>query len=461
MKHSRRHLILLLVALAVGASAALSAVACGGDDGEDEPTPVPQPTAAQLEAAGLEKLPLAPESKRVDLTMPPLSNPTEVTNPLFPISDLQSAVLSGRVDGKPFHTETTLLPETRVVEWTDGEQVETAVSQYMAFLDGRLQEAALDFYAQADDGSVWYFGEDVFDYRNGEVFTTEGTWLAGKDGPAQMIMPDDPQVGQVHRAENIPAVAFEEVEIETTGKPVNGPTGAVDGAMVARELHDDGTYSDKIFAPGYGEFLTRDGTDVEAMALAVPTDALDGPVPPELEEISSAADESFDAIEAKDWSRAAAGAEDASAAWKAYSSGDVPPRLATEMTRALGELPRAIENRDPTAAGTAAIDVAQSALDQELRYLPPAEIDLARFELWARQIIVDASANDIGGITGDVATMEWTRDRFTHILDPADVTRINAHLLELQGSVADKDPAAASEEAASLQNTIAELGRPS
>jgi hypothetical protein len=460
MWRSRRHLILLLVALAVGVSAALAA-ACGGDDGDEEPTPVPQPTAAQLEAAGLEKLPLAPESERVDLTMPPLSNPTEVTNPLFPISDLHSAVLSGRVDRKPFHTETALLPETRVVEWTDGQQVETAVSQYMAFLDGRLQEAALDFYAQADDGSVWYFGEDVFDYRNGEVFTTEGTWLAGKDGPAQMIMPGEPQVGQVHRAENIPAVAFEEVEIKTTDKTVNGPTGPVDGAMVARELHDDGTYSDKVFAPGYGEFLTRDGPDVEAMALAVPTDALDGPVPAELEDISSAADESFDAIEAKDWSPAAAGAEDARAAWKVHSSGDVPPRLATEMTRALDELPRAIENRDRAAAGTAAIDVAQSALDQELRYRPPTEIDLARFELWARQIIVDASANDIGGITGDVATMEWTRDRFTHILDPADVTRINAHLLMLQGSVADKDPAAASEEAASLRNTIAELGRPS
>jgi hypothetical protein len=460
MQHSLRHLILVLVFL-VGVSAALTVAACGGDDGDDEPTPVPQPTAAQLKAAGLEKLPLAPESERVDLTMPPLSNPTEVTNPLFPISDLHSTVLSGRVDGKPFHTETTLLPETRVVEWTDGQQVETAVSQYMAFLDGRLQEAALDFYAQADDGSVWYFGEDVFDYRNGEVFTTEGTWLAGKDGPAQMIMPGDPHVGQVHRAENIPAVAFEEVEIKAIDKTVEGPAGPVDGAMVARELHDDGAYSDKVFAPGYGEFLTRDGPDVEAMALAVPTDALDGPVPAELEDISSAADESFDAIEAKDWSRATAGAEDASAARKAYSSGDVPRRLVAEMTHALDELPRAIENRDPTAAGTAAIDVAQSALDFELRYRPPAEIDLARFELWARQILVDASANDIGGITGDVATMEWTRDRFTHILDPADITRINTHLLELQGSVADKDAAVARDEAASLRNTIAELGRPS
>jgi hypothetical protein len=203
MWQPRRHLIPVL--LGIGLAGALAARACGGDN---ESTPVPQPSAAQLKEAGLEKLPLAPESERVDLTMPPLSDPTSVTNPLFPISDLQSAILSGRVDERPFH------------------------------------------YAQADDGSVWYFGEDVFDYRNREVFTTEGTWLAGKDGPAQMIMRADPQVGQVHRAENIPAVAFEEVEIKETDQTVDGPSGPVDGAMVGHELHDDGTYSDKVFAPG-------------------------------------------------------------------------------------------------------------------------------------------------------------------------------------------------------------------
>ena len=203
MRQSRTTLLLAVpvIALSVG----LTATACG-DGGEQEATPVPQPSAAQLEAAGLEKLPLAPESERVDLTMPPFSNPTEVTNPLFPISDLRSAILSGRVDGKPFHTETTLLPQTRVIEWSDGRQVEALVSQYLAYIDGRIQEAALDYYAQADDGSVWYFGEDVNDYEDGAVIATEGTWLAGKHGPAQMIMPADPRLGQAFRAENIPGV---------------------------------------------------------------------------------------------------------------------------------------------------------------------------------------------------------------------------------------------------------------
>jgi hypothetical protein len=35
------------------------------------------------------------------------------------------------------------------------------------------QEVALDFYAQADHGTVWYFGEDVYNSEKGAVADTE------------------------------------------------------------------------------------------------------------------------------------------------------------------------------------------------------------------------------------------------------------------------------------------------
>jgi len=41
----------------------------------------------------------------------------------------------------------------------------------------------------------------------------------------------------------------------------------VKGAIVSRELHEDGTTEQKIFAPDYGEFYT--GSDNEDEALAV------------------------------------------------------------------------------------------------------------------------------------------------------------------------------------------------
>ena len=430
--------------LLLAVCAPLGLVACdsGDDSGEaaSAPRTVPQPTRAQLRAAGLEKLPLAPESRRLDITAPRFSNPTRITNPLFPISRLHSVIFSGRVDGRPFHTETTLLPETRIIEWSPGQRVEARVSQYFAYIDGRIEEVALDYYAQADDGSVWYLGEDVNDYDTGGlVDSTLGSWLAGREGPPEMIMPAHPEVGDVHRAENIPAIAFEEVEIRTTGKTVEGPAGPVAGAIVARELHDDGTYSDKVFAPGYGEFFSGHGSEVEALALAVPTDALDGPAPPALGTLSRAVALVAGPARAGNWTSASAGLKRVSRAWAAYRAEPVPPRLEPEMNRAIGSLGAAVGKRQLTRTGVAAVDVAQSALDLKLRYRPAAEIDIGRFALWAEQVLVDAAAGDVGGVRGDVATMEWIRDRFAADIGAAQLTAIDAHLVGLRESVADEN----------------------
>jgi len=344
-------------------------------------TPVPQPTTAHLAAAGLAKLPVAPAARRVDLVAPAFSNPTSITNPLFPISRLASVVLNGKVDGRAFRTETTLLPDTRIVEWSPGQCVKALVSQYVAFLDGRIQEVALDFYAQADDGSVWYFGEDVFNYEQGVVADTSGTWLAGKEGPAAMIMPAVPAAGVVHRPENIPGLVWEEVAVKTIGRIVDGPRGRVAGAMVGRELHDDGTFSDKIFAPGYGEFYSGHEGDVEALAVAVPTDELPGPTPPALRRLSSGADRVLRTAAPERGRTIAATVREMKAAWNAHRGDRVPPRLVAPTGRALRALARAVQAGHRGSVRNAALDVKQAALDLQLPYRPSAEIDRARFEL--------------------------------------------------------------------------------
>jgi hypothetical protein len=450
----------LLTLSTVGAILGLAA--CNSGDGAGEsasaPATIPQPTHAQLVAAGLDKLPLAPESKRLDIRAPRFSNPTRITNPLFPISRLRSVVFSGRVDGKPFHTETTLLPQTRVIEWSPGQLVEARISQYFAYVGGRVEEVALDYYAQADDGSVWYLGEDVQDYdRNGYGDSTLGTWLAGKDGPPEMIMPADPKVGDVHRAENIPAVAFEEVEIRQIDRTVDGPTGRVKGVMVGREVHEDGTFSNKVFAPGYGEFLTTDKGEVEALALAVPTDTLAGPPPGELDALSGRASAVIEPARTGRWKAASAGLKAASREWRTYRRRQVPRRLAAEMNRALDGLGSAIARRDRQRAGTAAIDIAQSALDLELRYRSQPVIDRGRFGLWASQALVDAAAGDAGGVRSDVTTMEWIRDRFAHDIAAADLTAIDGHLGVLRETVANDtvDLKTASAEARQLRHPLA------
>ncbi len=404
----------------------------------------------------------APESARVDLAKPSFSNPTNITNLLFPISQLHSAVLLGNIDGHLFRAETTLLPDTKLID-LNGQQVEALTSQYTAYLDGRIEEIALDWYAQADDGSVWYLGEEVFNYEDGVVADTHGTWLAGKDGPAAMIMPGNPQVGNVYRPENSPGIVFEEVTVKSIGQTVNGPHGPVNGAIVIEELHLDGGTENKIFAPGYGEFLTEAGGDLEALALATPTDALTGAPPAELETLFSSAAKIFDAAESGDWEAATATLNTMTSAWAAYqANGDVPELLDAQMSRALAGLAGdalvpAVNHRNVAGTRKAAIDVAQATLDLQLRYRPPTEIDLARFALWTQQLLVDAAGSEPGPVRGDVAVLERIWDRFAHSLDQAAASQIETQLSELRAAADNEDLKAAAETAQQLQDTLAAL----
>jgi hypothetical protein len=125
------------------------------------------------------------------------------------------------------------------------------------------------------------------------------------------------------------------------------------------------------------------------------------------------------------------------------------------MNRAVSDLSASAGGSNSARAGTAAIDVAQAALDFELRYRPPSWIDLARFEQWDRQLIVDAAAGDLGRVYGDLATMEWIRDRFAADITPVEMTRIDTAVLALRDAVSNLQLGAAGSEAARLQRQLA------
>lgn len=414
---------------------------------------IPQPPLDALNDRTLRRL--APESQRVDLSVPSFSDPTTITNPLFPIGDLQSALLVGQLHGEPWRAETTLLPQTKTVDW-NGQQIEALQSQFVAYLDGRIFEVAVDLYAQADDGSVWYLGEDAFTYRNGRPVDTEGTWRAGLDGPPAMIMPGDPQVGDVYRTENIPGIVFEQVTVKTVGETVMGPTGPVDGAMVAQELHmDEVRLEDKYFAPGYGEFFSGSGRTFEATALAVPIDAISEPVPAELESLPTGATGVFDASRSGDWSAASAILDEMNTAWSAFRSDDVPKRLAAQMSDALDVLARAVGAGHARGISLAALAVGDAGLDLQLRYRPAVEIDLARLELWTRELEADAGAGDRAAAIGDVTTLEWIRDRIA--LDAVDASRVDDQLRLLEAETQAGELTAVGDHAALLRETLAAI----
>lgn len=419
---------------------------CAGASAQESGTPIPQPKVADLKVSDA--------NKRVDLVLPKFSNPTKVTNPLFPVSKQASVLFTGKVDEKPFRTEVTLLAMTRIVKW-QGIQVETLVSQYVAYLDGRVQEVAYDLYAQADDGSVWYFGEDVSDFRDGLIYSKEGTWLAGKDGPPCMIMPGHPKVGDVFRAENMPGIAFEEVTVTQIDHSYDGPFGPIAGALLGRELRWDGDHDEKTFAPGYGEVFTGSGGDVEAIALAIPTDSLAKPIPSALSELCHGALMIFEDAGSNDWKSASERIKALNLAWEELSTGDLPKPIKSILNDALKSLSLAVKNRTATQARQSAIETARWGFDLQLRYRPVHMIDLARFDLWSAQVLIDAAAQDKGAVNGDMFTLTLIRDRILGVLDFETNQNLNIQLGELMTAVADEELAKAVDAANKLRGIIA------
>ena len=142
-------------------------------------------------------------------------------------------------------------------------------------------------------------------------------------------------------------------------------------------------------------------------------------------------------------------------AWSTFRAGEVPERLGDQMRQALDALAAAVGAHDSRKAAQAALDVASAGLDLQLRYRPVVAINLARFELWARRLLVDAAARNPAAIHGDVTTLAWIRDRLA--LNRADGNGIDDQLRYLR-SVADaKEFEVAMAQAARLRETIAAI----
>jgi hypothetical protein len=344
------------------------------------------------------------------------------------------------------------LPGTRAIP-AHGKPVDTAIIQYVAYLDGRIHEVAIDWYAQADDGSVWYFGEDVFNYEDGKVADTNGTWIAGDQLPPAMIMPAEPRVGNVYRSENAPGIAFEQIRVEKVDQQVAGPSGKISGAIEVNELHMDGTREGKVFAPGYGEFSTGSpGGDLEAASLASPTDRRQGAAPAEFAALSKAVGEVYEAAAEED-GRLKEASRALNDAWEAVRGKGIPPQMEAQMRTDIEALNSA--TGDWEALQSAALRISQNELDLRLLYEPVIDIDLARLRLWTRQLPIDVAAEDSALVLANVAALDRVWERTRHGVDPA--APVDAALHDLRKAADAGDLAAVDRAAEVLNRAVGEL----
>ena len=188
--------------------------------------------------------------------IPEFTAPTQITNRYFPLTELGGYDLAGHEEGQGYEAQIVVLDETKSITWAGG-TTDTLVARHRSYLEGELIEVAMDYYAQGDDGSVWYFGEDVTYYEQGKVTSHEGSWLTGQDDALPgLLIPADPQVGLVFWSEDVAAQGISErneiVEIAAT---IDTPAGPRTDGLIISAFQDDGTTEEKTYVPSLGVVL--------------------------------------------------------------------------------------------------------------------------------------------------------------------------------------------------------------
>lgn len=179
-----------------------------------------------------------------------------ITNPLFPISLTGPRVFAGAETDPDTGDIIETRLESRILDRTEmllG--VTLVVLEEKAYQDGELVERALDYFAQHDDGTVYYFGELVDNYENGRLKDHHGQWLAGEgDNAPGVLMPATPVIGVTYRNEHAPGIAEDEATVLSLGERVVTPAGAWDGCMKTRDSTplEPGIEEFKYYCPGIG-----------------------------------------------------------------------------------------------------------------------------------------------------------------------------------------------------------------
>ena len=183
-------------------------------------------------------------------------NPTNIDNLWLPLKPGTQRVYEGSTEDSgftiPHRLVFTITDLTKVVEG-----VRTVVAWVEDYSDEELVEAELAFYAQDNDGAVWYLGEYPEEYENGQ-FVAAPSWIAGFKGAKPGIkMRKEPYEGMPSYSQGWgPAVNWTDYgQVDQMGVEVCVPFECYQDVLVIAESSQDETdaFQLKYYASGVGE----------------------------------------------------------------------------------------------------------------------------------------------------------------------------------------------------------------
>lgn len=178
-------------------------------------------------------------------------HPTEITNPYLPMTVGATWHWKGQYRSQEYTQTDTVLNYTRRI---DGIVTRPVIDQ--DYVKGGIISGSIDYYAQDDQGSVWYLGEATVHYVGGKLTDHADSWIAGEEGALPGIfMPAHPvPSNRRFQQEYAPNVAADVEHIITNSKSVCVPLRCYSGVVEADEttVLNPGTLAAKYYAQGVG-----------------------------------------------------------------------------------------------------------------------------------------------------------------------------------------------------------------
>jgi hypothetical protein len=237
-----------------------------------EPTaPVPVATEPPEVVEPTQEPAADPEFALEDLSLASFDNPTEINNKYFPMTPGMEYVYEGFTrEGSNQIPHSIIFTVTDLTKEVEG--IQTVVAYILDFSDGELVEAEIAFYAQDNDGNVWFMGEYPEVYEFGEIVEAPA-WIPGfKGAKAGIVMKADTQLGLPSYAQGWgPAVGWSDRgRVVALGEETCVPVDCYQDVLVTEEFSqsEPDAAQVKYYAPDIGNVkVTWKGEDTSREVL--------------------------------------------------------------------------------------------------------------------------------------------------------------------------------------------------
>ena len=230
------------------------------------PPTTPNPTAAPVPSTApaiVDKIEV-PDGGSYAPQVDPARFTHAIDNPYLPfLPGMKWTYQATNENGDQETTTVEVLPDTRTVMG-----VAATVVHDLVQVGGKTSEDTHDWYAQDDDGNVWYMGEDTTAYDPDGSTSKEGSWEAGVHGALPgIVMAATPTVtGTGYRQEYLRGSAEDMAIVVASGGDQQVGPDNYSNVLTTQEwspLEPDIT-EQKSYAPGVGvitEDIVRGGSE--------------------------------------------------------------------------------------------------------------------------------------------------------------------------------------------------------